>query len=395
MPSALAALQLAPAAVAGQPMTAIDTPALVLDLDAFERNVAHMQQAADQAGVQLRPHAKAHKCPQIALAQIARGAVGICCQKVSEALPFVQAGVRDIHVSNQIAGPAKAALLAQLAVHARMSVCVDDARQVQALAAAAAQAGSTIGVFVEIDVGQGRCGVSGAPAALQLAQAIGAHAQLEFRGLQAYHGGIQHVRDYAARRQAAADAARRTAAVVAALAEAGVTCATVTGGGSGSVEFDLHSGVYTEIQPGSYIFMDGDYARNNYCGPLRFEHSLFIASSVMSVTAAAAPAPATPRVVVDAGLKSMAVDSGLPLIWGSDGQDFALAYVAANDEHGIVEALPAPGARSAPVLPALGSQVLLVPGHCDPTLNLYDEMIGVRGGTVACLWPVAARGLSR
>lgn len=387
--STSATLQLGACAIVGQPAATIDTPALMLDLDAFERNLAQMQQAADRAGVQLRPHAKAHKCPEIALAQIARGAAGICCQKVSEALPFVQAGVRDIHISNEIAGAAKAALLARLARHARMSVCVDDARQVAALAQAAAQAGSHIGVFVEIDVGQGRCGVADAPAALRLVQAIGAHPQLAFRGLQAYHGGIQHVRDYAARRQAAADAAARTATIVAELAEAGVACATVTGGGTGSVEFDLKSGVYTEIQPGSYVFMDADYGRNDYGGALRFEHSLFIATTVMSVAAATRPSP---RVVLDAGLKSMAVDSGLPLVWGANGQDHALAYVAANDEHGIVE--PVPG-TSAAGLPGLGSQVLLVPGHCDPTLNLYDEIVGVRGQAVASLWPVSARGLSR
>ncbi|WP_454720790.1 MULTISPECIES: DSD1 family PLP-dependent enzyme [Cupriavidus] len=386
---AAADLRLAPAASAGQPAAAIDTPALVLDLDAFERNLDRMQQAADRAGVKLRPHAKAHKTPAIALAQIARGAVGICCQKVSEALPFVQAGVADIHISNEIAGPAKAALLARLARHARMSVCVDDARQVETLAAAAAQAGSTLGVFVEIDVGQGRCGVADAGAALRLAQAIQAHAPLTFRGLQAYHGGLQHVRDAAARERAVAAAAARTAAVVAALAEAGVACETVTGGGSGSVEFDLASGVHTEVQPGSYVFMDGDYGLNEYRGALRFEHSLFIASTVMSVAGADS---ATPRVVVDAGLKSMAVDSGLPLVWGADGHDLALDYVAANDEHGIVE--PGAGAGAA-ALPALGSQVLLVPGHCDPTLNLYDEIVGIRGQTVASVWPVAARGLSR
>ncbi|MGT2510235.1 DSD1 family PLP-dependent enzyme [Cupriavidus basilensis] len=381
-------LLLAPPA-AGQPAATIDTPALVLDLDAFERNLAQMQQAADKAGVQLRPHAKAHKCPDIALAQIARGAAGICCQKVSEALPFVQAGVRDIHISNEIAGQAKAALLARMALDARISVCVDDARQVATLATAAAQAGSHIGVFVEIDVGQGRCGVADAPAALRLVEAIRAHAQLEFRGLQAYHGGIQHVRDYAARRQAAADAAARTAAIVAALAEAGVACATVTGGGSGSVEFDLASGVYTEIQPGSYIFMDADYGRNDYSGTLRFELSLFIATAVMSVAAATRPAP---RVVLDAGLKSMAVDSGLPLVWDGDGPSRTVAYVAANDEHGILE--PLPGGNGAD-LPGLGAQVLLVPGHCDPTLNLYDEIVGVRKGLVSLVWPVAARGLSR
>ncbi|WP_454731297.1 MULTISPECIES: DSD1 family PLP-dependent enzyme [Cupriavidus] len=378
-----------PAASVGQPAGAIDTPALVLDLDVFERNLARMQQAADRAGVKLRPHAKAHKTPAIALAQIARGAVGICCQKVSEAVPFVQAGVTDIHISNEIAGPAKAALLAQLALRARMSVCVDDARQVAELAAAAARAGSTIGVLVEIDIGQGRCGVADAPAALHLVQAIRAHGQLAFRGLQAYHGGLQHVRGAAERARAVAAAGARTAAVVAALAEAGVACETVTGGGSGSAEFDLAGGVYTELQPGSYVFMDGDYGSNEYGGALRFEHSLFVASTVMSVAAAHGAAP---RVVVDAGLKSLAVDSGLPLAWGAQGRSATLDYVAANDEHGIVE--PRAGATAA-ALPALGSQMLLVPGHCDPTLNLYDEIVGIRGQAVASLWPVAARGLSR
>ncbi|WP_020204361.1 DSD1 family PLP-dependent enzyme [Cupriavidus sp. WS] len=386
---AAAALRLAPAAAAGQPAGAIDTPALVLDLDVFERNLERMQQAADRAGVKLRPHAKAHKTPAIALAQIARGAVGICCQKVSEALPFVQAGVTDIHISNEIAGPAKAALLARLARHARMSVCVDDARQVAELAAAAAQAGSAIGVFVEIDIGQGRCGVADAGAALDLVRAIQAHAPLAFRGLQAYQGGMQHVREYAARKRAAAEAASRAAAVVAALAEAGVACETVTGGGSGSVEFDLAGGVYTELQPGSYVFMDGDYGRNEYRGEPRFAHSLFIASTVMSVAGADGAAP---RVVVDAGLKSMAVDSGLPQVWGPQGRSATLDYVAANDEHGIVE--PRAGAGAA-ALPELGSQLLLVPGHCDPTLNLYDDIVCIRGQAVAGVWPVAARGLSR
>ncbi|KWR76533.1 DSD1 family PLP-dependent enzyme [Cupriavidus sp. IDO] len=378
-------LKLPPAARPGQPLSAIDTPSLVLDLDVFERNLDHMQQAAQQAGIQLRPHAKAHKCPGIALAQVARGAVGICCQKVSEALPFVQAGIRDIHISNEIAGPAKAALLAELARHARLSVCVDDARQVEALAKATAEAGSRIGVFVEIDVGQGRCGVADAPAALRLVEQIAAHAQLELRGLQAYHGGIQHVRGWQARREAARLAAARTAAVLKALNAAGVRCETVTGGGSGSVEFDLGSGVYTEIQPGSYIFMDRGYGSNEATGSLRFEHSLFIATTVMSVAAGS-------RVVVDAGLKSMSVDSGLPWIWQHGAISKTLDYIAANDEHGIIVPVPETATQA---LPGLDTQVLLVPGHCDPTLNLYDEIVGVRAGKVECVWPVSARGHSR
>lgn len=390
------ALTLPPAAEPGTPVHAIDTPALVLELDVFERNLERMQQAADRAGVQLRPHAKAHKCPQISLRQIARGAVGICCQKVTEALPFVAAGVKDVHISNEIATPAKAALLARLARDAAVSVCVDDVEQIDMLAAAAEQHDARLAVLVEIDIGQGRCGVGTSEAALRLIEAIGRHPRLTFRGLQAYHGGIQHVRDHADRREAASRAAERTAAVVDALKAAGVDCAVVTGGGSGSVEFDLSSSVFTEIQPGSYIFMDGDYATNETgrtpaATALRFEHSLFIASTVMST---AAPG----QVVVDAGLKSMAVDSGLPWVWDSREQrrSHALAYVAANDEHGLIKPVPGSTGVDLPrALPALGTPLWLVPGHCDPTLNLYDTLVAVRDGKVEALWPVAARGLSR
>ena len=372
-------LQLPPAAPVGTPLAGIDTPALVLDLDAFERNLDRLQAAADSAGVALRPHGKAHKTPAVALAQIARGAVGICCQKVSEALPFIEAGVADIHISNEIASASKARLLAQAALRARMSVCVDDAAQVDLLGTAADQAGSRIGVFVEIDIGHGRCGVSGAEAVLRLHAAIARHPALEWRGLQAYHGGLQHLRGHAERREKSFAAAARAAEVVAALAAAGVPCPTVTGGGSGSAEFDFESGVFTEIQAGSYAFMDRDYADNQATGPLRFEHAMFLACTVMSTAAGA-------HVVVDAGLKSMSVDSGLPTVWPAG----PLRYRQASDEHGVIGAAE-PGGP----LPALGTPLLLVPGHCDPTFNLYDEVICLRGGVVETVWPVAARGLSR
>lgn len=405
-PAGLPALP--PIAEPGQRWQAIDTPALVLVLDAFERNLERMQQAADRAGVALRPHAKAHKCPDIALAQMTRGAVGICCQKVSEALPFLRAGIADIHISNEIAGPAKATLLARMARHARISVCVDAVVQVRALAEAAEREQSGLTVLVELDIGQGRCGVADADAALRLAERIAAQPRLSFGGLQAYHGGIQHVRDHAARREGAARAAERAGAVAARLAAAGAPCQVVTGGGSGSVEFDLASGVFTEIQPGSYVFMDGDYGSNargddSAAQALRFEHSLFIATTVMSTAAQG-------QVVVDAGLKSMAVDSGLPWVWQHGGQPSGgqpsggqrdrgtrstrLAYVAANDEHGIVRPVPGAGGEM-PALPQLGEPLWLVPGHCDPTLNLYDTLVGVRDGKVESLWPISARGLSR
>ncbi|MET0519350.1 MAG: DSD1 family PLP-dependent enzyme [Burkholderiaceae bacterium] len=376
---------LPPPARPGDPLSAIDTPALLLELDAFERNVALMQARADAAGLALRPHAKAHKCPAIARAQVAQGAVGICCQKVSEALPFVAAGIGDIHISNEIVGAAKAQLLARLAGHARLSVCVDHGTQIAELAAATRAAGSRLDVFVEINIGQDRCGVNEPAAALRLVDALAEHPQLRFKGLQAYLGNIQHLRAHAERRAAAEGAAARTAAFVAALQARGVHCEVVTGGGSGSVEFDLHSGVYTELQPGSYVFMDGDYGRNEYQDSLRFEHALFLASTLMSVGDGS-------RLVLDAGLKSLAVDSGLPGIWQQGRLSDTLAYVAANDEHGIVRRIDANAPEPAP---ALGSQLLLVPGHCDPTLNLHEQLIAVRNGRVEALWAVAARGLSR
>ena len=368
---------LPPAARVGEPIDTVDTPALVLDLDAFECNLDLMQAKARAAGVALRPHAKAHKTPQVALAQIARGAVGICCQKVSEALPFLEAGVTDIHISNEVVGAAKLALLAQAARLGRFSVCVDDAGQVAALAAACAAQGSRVDVFVEINVGQDRCGVAGAPEVLSILEAISAHpGQLAFKGLQAYQGRVQHIRSRDERRAAALAASARTAAVVAALQEAGIACPVVTGGGSGSVEFELAGGTYNEVQPGSYAFMDADYGANEYGDALRFEHSLFVLASVMSRVDER-------RAIIDAGLKSMSAESGLPRVWGRPG----IEYAVISDEHGNL--------RGSAPLPQLGERVLLVPGHCDPTFNLHDELVCLRGGVVEAIWPIAARGLSR
>lgn len=371
---------LPPQAQPGAALASVDTPALLLDLDAFERNLNRMQAAADASGVRLRPHAKAHKCPAVALAQVARGATGICCQKASEALSFIEAGIDDIHVSNQLASPGKATWLAQAAQFARISVCVDDASQIAALGAATDAVGSRIGVFIEIDIGQGRCGVQGKEAVMRLLDVLARHPRLDFRGLQAYHGGVQHLRAHAERRNQALGAAERAAQVLTALTAAGVRCETVTGGGTGSVEFDLESGVYTEVQPGSYAFMDRDYGDSEYLGALRFEHALFIATTVMSTASGK-------HAVVDAGLKSLATDSGLPLVWQPIPHGPGLRYEQANDEHGIV--------TSGGALPALGTALQLVPGHCDPTFNLHDTVIGFRGDTIECLWPITARGLSR
>ncbi|WP_418214801.1 DSD1 family PLP-dependent enzyme [Bordetella pseudohinzii] len=337
-----------------------------------------MQQWADRHGVALRPHAKAHKCPEIARRQLALGARGICCQKVSEALPFLEAGIRDIHISNEVVGPAKLALLAQIAVRADVSVCVDNMTNLHALAAAMAQAGARITVLVEVDVGQGRCGVTDDHDVLALARAAEAMQGLRFGGLQAYHGSAQHVRSHTERAAICGQAAARAAGYASLLRAHGITCERITGGGTGSAEFDAGSGVYTELQAGSYAFMDGDYGANEWSGPLSFGTSLFLLSTVMST-------PAPGRVILDAGLKSLTIECGLPQVHGRAG----LAYAAANDEHGVVRV------QEGVAAPALGEVLRLVVPHVDPAFNLHDTLVAYREEAVVGLWPIAARGLSR
>ena len=370
----------APAAAVGDPVAAIDTPALVIDLDAMERNLAAMAGFARTHGMRLRPHAKTHKCAALARRQIAAGAVGVCVQKIGEAEALADAGIDDVYLSNQVVDPAKLARLAALAGRIKLAVAVDSVLGIERLAAALRAAGSSAEVFVEIDVGQGRCGVAPA-AAGALAHQIVAHG-LGFAGLQAYHGQAQHLRSAEARAAAIRHAVTLVRAAQASITSAGMRCPLVTGAGTGSFAFEAASGVYNELQCGSYLFLDRDYADNE---PARdapaFEHALFVKSQVMSRGASHA--------VVDAGHKSHAIDSGLPRVWQRD-----LRFASGGDEHGILT----PSTTGA-ALPALGEAVWLVPGHCDPTVNLHDHYIALRGGlahgVVEAVWRIDARGRTR
>lgn len=368
-----------PAAGIGDDINAIDTPALVIDLDALERNVARMAAFAGEHGMRLRPHAKTHKSGHVAALQRRAGAVGVCVQKLSEACALADAGVDDIYISNEVLAPRKLAELAELARRVKLSVAVDSQAGIDALGEALTASKARVDVYVEIDVGQARCGAAPADAG-RLAQRVAAHACMRFAGLQAYHGKAQHLRDVRERQAAIRHAVAQAAAAVAAVKAAGLECPLVTGAGSGSFPFEATSGVYGELQAGSYVFMDRDYADNAPIpGVPVFEHALFIKSQVISRDAAHA--------VVDAGHKSHAIDSGLPRVWNAD-----LEFVNGGDEHGIL--LP-----RADALPALAATVWLVPGHCDPTVNLHDHYIVVRGGLVAGrvvdVWPVHARGCIR
>lgn len=382
-----------PAARVGATLAEIGTPSLLIELDAFDVNVRGMAGFAASCGVALRPHAKAHKSVEIARRQIAAGALGVCCQKLSEAYPFAAAGIESIHVSNEFIGADKVAMAIELAAHTRLSVCVDSLPQVAVLSVAAASAGVTIDVLPEVDVGQRRCGVNRPDDLLRLVDAIAEHAALRFGGIQAYHGGAQHIESWQARKEAAELAAQRAAEFVSALERRGVRVPVVTGGGTGTVEFDARSGVYTEVQPGSYVFGDGAYGSLEWTAFDKPQQSLHILSTIMS-----APRPGI--AVCDVGLKGLAVDSGLPRqvaplpspLSRLPMPALALAYAGANDEHGMLDVV---NDRDQMTEPLIGQRVLIVPGHCDPTVNLYDEFVCVRGGRVEAVWKVDARGLSR
>lgn len=365
----------------------LETPALLVDLDAFEANVIAMAERARAASVRLRPHAKTHKSPFVAAKQMQHGAVGVCCQTVDEAQAMVAAGIADVLITNQVTGASAIARLAGLARHARVGVCVDDRGNVDALAVAAQAAGSQLNVLVEIDVGGARCGVAPGVAAVALAQHIAAAAPaLAFGGLQAYHGSAQHIRTWSERQTAIGAAHDATRATVDALAAVGLSCHTIGGAGTGTFEFEAASGLWNELQPGSYIFLDADYARNRMADGdwfAGFDHALFVLATVISNSGAG-------RAVVDAGHKGLGNDQGFPTVW----QRSDLSYARPSDEHGVLTLSDAADGTSS--LPDVGARLLLVPGHCDPTVNLYPRMIGVRGlhcgaARIEITWPIAGR----
>ncbi|MBO6552659.1 MAG: DSD1 family PLP-dependent enzyme [Roseitalea sp.] len=367
-------------AVPGMDEADIQTPCLVLDLDALERNIRKMGDYAKAHGMRHRVHGKMHKSVDVAkLQEELGGAVGVCCQKVSEAEVFARGGIKDVLVSNQVRDPRKIDRLAQLPkLGARTIVCVDDIGNVADLSAAAQKHGTTIECLVEIDCGAGRCGVTTTPEVVAIAKAIDAAPNLKFAGIQAYQGAMQHIDGYEDRKAKTDIAIDMVRDAVAGLKTEGLECDIVGGGGTGSYYFESNSGVYNELQCGSYAFMDADYGRildkdGKRIDDGEWENALFLLTSVMSHAKAE-------KAICDAGLKAQSVDSGLPFIYGRDDVE----YVKCSDEHGVISD---PGG----VL-AINEKLKLVPGHCDPTCNVHDWYVGVRNGKVEALWPVSARG---
>ncbi|MEM9028103.1 MAG: 3-hydroxy-D-aspartate aldolase BhcC [Pseudomonadota bacterium] len=367
-------------AVVGMDESEIQTPCLVLDLDALERNIKKMGDWARTHGIRHRVHGKMHKSVDVALLQEKLGdACGVCCQKVSEAEVFARGGIKDVLVSNQVRDPAKIDRLARIPkLGARAICCVDDVSNVADLSAAAVRHGTTIECLVEIDCGAGRCGVTTTPAVVEIAKAIDAADGLKFSGIQAYQGAMQHLDNYEDRKAKIDIAVAMVKDAVDTLKDQGLACDIVGGGGTGSYYFEGTSGVYNELQCGSYAFMDADYGRildkeGNRIDQGEWENALFILTSVMSHAKA-------DKAICDAGLKAQSVDSGLPFIFGRDDVE----YVKCSDEHGVI-------ADPQGVL-KVNDKLRLVPGHCDPTCNVHDWYVGVRNGKVETIWPVSARG---
>ena len=362
----------------------LNTPVLVLDLDALDRNIARMAAFAAEHGVALRPHAKTHKSVDVARRQVEAGALGQCCAKLGEAEALADGGLDGLHITSPVVSrPAIARLAALNARLASLTVVVDDADNARALAAAVEASGRRLGVIIDIDPGIRRTGVPSPAAAVALAQAIAKLPALDGRGVQFYCGAEQHVESFEGRREAMAGKATYLREVIAALRAAGFDPRIVTGGGTGTHRIDVELSLFTELQVGSYVFMDDQYNRCALTeqGPSPFETSLAVDARVISVNAAR-------LVTLDAGFKAFSTDAGPPTV--ASGAPEGSTYAFMGDEHGALILAAGANAR-----PALGDRVTLATPHCDPTVNLYDSYHVVRGEDLVGIWPVSARGRSR
>ena len=351
-------------------MERLRTPALIIDEEAFERNIEAMKTLLDGSSLSLRPHYKSHKCAEIARRQIASGAIGITCAKLSEAEDLVDAGIEDVLIANQVVEEPKISRLCQLAKDARITVCVDCAENIAALSRAAVAADATLYCLVEYDIGLQRCGVLTHSEVIELARAVEAADGLVFDGVQAYAGQLSHEVDSEKRRSETEARAKDLRVLLAELETAGLRARVLSGGSTGTSAIKAKEGLYTELQAGSYLFMDSTYAELD----IPFENSLYILTTVLSVKDG--------LVVVDAGVKSCGVDQGMPGIVGAEAED-----IVASEEHFQLHGLS--------IETKVGDRLKLIPGHCCSTVNLFDKIYVVDGDKVVDRIPVTARGMGK
>lgn len=359
----------------GDAITDVETPALIVCLEKLEENLKTMAAIMKAyPNVKFRPHAKTHKCAILGRLQIKSGAVGLCCQKLTEAEALVQGGIEDVLLSNQVISPKKLLRLAGLARSARVAVCVDSEKNIEDISKAARELDVNLDIVIEVNVCGDRCGVEPGEDVPRLAKKIESLPNIRFKGIHCYNGRNQHIRSAADRKAAVDLVIVKTQLALEALKDSGIECSYVTGGGTGTFHYEASSGIFTEVQPGSYVFMDVDYGKNLDKGDQyvsEFKQSLFVLSTVQSV-------PGN-RAVLDAGLKAVSLDSGVPTLKSAGD----LTYYSGGDEHGVI--VPAGDLK-------VGDQIWLIPGHCDPTVNMYEWIVGMRNGKVESIWPVGGRG---
>lgn len=352
----------------GEPADALPTPALIVDVDALQRNIDVLMKALEGQSARSRPHTKVQKSPDIALMQVAAGAIGVTVAQVWEAAAMAAAGVTDILIANQVIPAEKLAVAAALAAHVDLTLAVDDPGNIDALSAAAAKAGTEIGVLVELDVGMERCGARSAEEALRLAERVHAAPGLQLKGIQAYEGHCMSVPDRAKRVRMATEAMDQAAAALELMRGAGLPAGTLSGGGTGTYDITGRHPAVTELQAGSYAFMDAFHDRLT----TDFEVSLTVASTIV--------ARHGDRVILDAGRKSIGIDYVTPPMLGRD--YVAKFYAEEHAQFDIDERFEA----------GVGDRVQLVSGYAPTTVNLYDVIFAVSGGQVVNVWPVFPRG---
>lgn len=352
------------------------TPCLALDLDALDRNIARLADFAKAHGLALRPHAKTHKCRAIADRQVKAGAVGICCATLHEAEQLAGMAPSILLTSPVVTADKFARIAAFVAGGIDLAIVVDHAGVAPALAAALPENGR-LRVLVDVDPGAGRTGVATPADAVAVARAIAGEARLTYGGIQFYCGSEQHIIALADRRAAITARNAKLAETIAALEAAGLAPPVVTGGGTGTHAIDAEAGLLTELQCGSYIFMDQDYGACELGGAAPFEQALSLHATVVS---ASHPG----FVTIDAGTKAMATDAGEPRVL--EGAPTASTYHFKGDEFGRLDLSAQASA------PAVGDRIVLVPSHCDPTVNLHGVYHLHRKGRFEGTWPAEGRG---
>ncbi len=361
----------------GDPIDMLDTPAMIIDLSLMEANIEKLMGAFRGRNVAIRPHLKTVKSPELAHILLQAGAIGGCVAKVSEAEVMAQAGIEDLLVTSEIVGaPKLARLVALVREHPQVKVVVDSLTGVQALNKAMHDAGLQVNVLLDLNVGQNRCGVAPGQEALTLAQAISDMSNLHLIGVQGYEGHLQHVHDGSEREQRCRASMQLLTNTASQLRHMGFPIEIVTTGGTGTAEICASCEGVTEVQPGSFIFMDTDY--RNALGP-KYANALTILSTVIS-------RPTPERVVVDAGFKSLSIDSGMAEPQGLPG----VTYRPGGDEHGILtwhEETHIPSSKL-----DVGQRIAFIPSHIDTTINLHDTYYACRNGRIEAIWPVTARG---